>query len=270
MLDKLSKTTGRTVNYAALMVYEGGQDGMGWHQHGEDKGHDTPVWIVSLGAERTFGLREVGKKGTLQTFTPKHGSLITLSSSLNDTHQHAVLADKGVTGVRFAWNCKAMDSIYYADSRTHQPRVWCCKSGKQHPPGAVYVGCRNIRGQVREGTRFGNALDPFTVRNRKSNPWIASNAKDFRAYALERMKDPEFRQQVEALRGKDLLCWCAQDGPKRAEFCHARVWLELANFQEPNGGMGERRVAESATEPAVETGTGVTDELLVQTGGGTR
>jgi uncharacterized Zn-finger protein len=48
----------------------------------------------------------------------------------------------------------------------------------------------------------------------------------FRAYALEKMKDASFAAQVESLRGKDLLCWCT--GRER-EDCHARVWLELAN-----------------------------------------
>jgi hypothetical protein len=38
--------------------------------------------------------------------------------------------------------------------------------------------------------------------------------------------DPEFAAQVEALRGKELLCWCSG---KEKERCHARVLLKLAN-----------------------------------------
>ncbi len=59
---------------------------------------------------------------------------------------------------------------------------------------------------------------------------IATNEKDFRAYAIKNMQDPAFRTQaIKDLRGKHLLCWCIQEGPKRDKFCHARVWLELAN-----------------------------------------
>lgn len=44
------------------------------------------------------------------------------------------------------------------------------------------------------------------------------------------MGNPAFRAQaIKELRGKHLLCWCIQEGPERAPFCHARVWLELVN-----------------------------------------
>lgn len=42
-------------------------------------------------------------------------------------------------------------------------------------------------------------------------------------------QEPGFRARVEELRGKHLLCWGVQAGPKRADWCHARVWLELAS-----------------------------------------
>ena len=59
---------------------------------------------------------------------------------------------------------------------------------------------------------------------------VADNEKDFRAYAIKRLRDPAFRARaINDLRGKDLLCWCIQDGPKRQKFCHARVWLDLVN-----------------------------------------
>jgi uncharacterized Zn-finger protein len=49
---------------------------------------------------------------------------------------------------------------------------------------------------------------------------------EFREYAEILMQDEEFRQEVEALRGRDLLCWCKG---KESQHCHARIWLELAN-----------------------------------------
>lgn len=40
------------------------------------------------------------------------------------------------------------------------------------------------------------------------------------------VNDPEFRESVLALRGKDLACWCPLDKP-----CHADVLLELATWE---------------------------------------
>ena len=43
MISKLTQLAGRTVNYASLVIYDNQRDHMNWHQHKEDKGHDTPV-----------------------------------------------------------------------------------------------------------------------------------------------------------------------------------------------------------------------------------
>jgi alkylated DNA repair dioxygenase AlkB len=221
MISKLTQLAGRTVNYAFLVIYDNKQDHMNWHQHKEDKGHDTPVFIVSVGAERTFGVREKGKPGTTFKFLAEEGSLITLPTEYNDTHEHAVLVDTTPKGIRYAFNCKCIDEIYLA------PRVWDCHAGKNYPKDAIYVGCRvrNMKGDViREGTIFGNATNPLVSHY----GWLRTE-KDFRTYAIKKLEDSAFRQQAEQLRGKHLLCWCVQDGPKRAEFCHARIWLDLIN-----------------------------------------
>jgi alkylated DNA repair dioxygenase AlkB len=110
----------------------------------------------------------------------------------------------------------------------HQPRVWDCHAGKEYPRDAVYVGCRTIhpfKGNViREGTIFGNGTNPLV-----SHDGSLPSEREFRAYAVEKLKDQAFHAEAEKLRGKDLLCWCVQEGKRRAEFCHARVWLELIN-----------------------------------------
>jgi hypothetical protein len=107
----------------------------------------------------------------------------------------------------------------------NKPRVWYCRAGNQYPPDAVYVGCLTARFP---GTVYGNDYEPF--KGHKN--WVATNEKDFRAYAIKKMQDPAFRAQtIKDLRGKHLLCWCVQDGPKRSKFCHARVWLELVNLK---------------------------------------
>jgi alkylated DNA repair dioxygenase AlkB len=169
-----------------------------------------------------------------------------------DAYFHAVLPQKKYAAPRFSLTFRNPDLSAdgpWTNCPIHQgfknpcdacreiaaeaPHVFCCKAGHEYPKGAIYVGCRTVRGQKRAGTIFGNALNPLTVRNKKSNPWAAPDEETFRAYALKKMKDPtrnyEFRARVESLKGKNLLCWCEQEGPGRAEFCHARVWLEAVN-----------------------------------------
>jgi hypothetical protein len=98
---------------------------------------------------------------------------------------------------------------------TNKPRVWDCHAGKFYPADAVYVG-REVRDRrtgkiTRPATPFGNHLK--------------LSGEGFREYAVEKMLDTDFREQIFALGGRDLLCWCSPD----SECCHARVWLELAN-----------------------------------------
>jgi alkylated DNA repair dioxygenase AlkB len=111
---------------------------------------------------------------------------------------------------------------------TCRPRVWDCHAGNNYPANAVYVGCRvthPFKGYViREGTIFGNGTNPLV-----SHKGAVHSEGEFRALAIEKLKDSAFRTEADKLRGKDLLCWCVQEGKQRAEFCHARVWLELMN-----------------------------------------
>jgi hypothetical protein len=114
------------------------------------------------------------------------------------------------------------------DSVQNEPAVWDCHAGKKYPSDAEYVGCRVLsrKGDViREGTDFGNGTNPLV-----SHKGAVHSEKEFRARATEKLKDPKFRAKADRLRGKHLLCWCVQDGPNRAEFCHARVWLDLINY----------------------------------------
>ena len=115
-----------------------------------------------------------------------------------------------------------------ATGAVSMPRVWDCHAGKQYPAAAVYVGCKvSMYGRtIREGSIFGNGANPL-VSHRGS----FKTEREFRDYSTKRLTDPEFRAEVENLRGKHLLCWCVQDGPKRADFCHARVWVEMANSE---------------------------------------
>ena len=124
-----------------------------------------------------------------------------------------------------------MENKLQIEDLNRQPRVWDCHAGKRYPANAVYVGCRTthpFKGHViREGTIFGNGADPLV-----SHAGGCEGENEFRAYAIEKMKDHTFRAEAEKLRGRDLLCWCAQDGKRRAEWCHARVWLDLIDGPE--------------------------------------
>lgn len=95
------------------------------------------------------------------------------------------------------------------------PKVY----NKRHsdaPEDAVYVG---------RPTKWGN---PYKVGkcyslwlNRKSIPFTHEDAVS--AYIQHLNDSPDLREQLEELRGKDLVCWCAP------EPCHADVLLEYAN-----------------------------------------
>ena len=115
IVDKLSERVGRKVNYVSLMCYVGGESHLSWHQHSEDRGHDTPVMIVPCGQERKFSYRDIGSKERRDILT-RNGSLVVLPSSFNDTHEHAILDDKTATGTRYAINAKCMDDTYYGET----------------------------------------------------------------------------------------------------------------------------------------------------------
>ena len=259
---RLSLRAGKPVNYLAAIGYEDEKDHIDWHQHGEDRARDARVFIVSLGATRTFGLREIcsncrvcvecneaacdghkrecdecraakkhkavcpitNDKQRWTLFEPTHGSLLTLPSDYNWTHEHAVLDDNVPKGLRLSFNTKCLptdETLEEFIARMERPAarrltVYDCHAGCVYPSDAVYVG-REVRDR-----RTGIVSWPATPFGNYKK--LTGDA--FRAYAADKMKDAEFRKQLEAVRGKDLLCWCR---PHEVENCHARIWLELAN-----------------------------------------
>lgn len=96
------------------------------------------------------------------------------------------------------------------------PKVW---NKRQHgiPKDAVYVG---------RPTKWGN---PFSHRDGTlAKHRVATRDEAVDAYEAQLQRwfalDPEAKQRLQtALRGKDLVCWCA---PAR---CHADVLLKYAN-----------------------------------------
>ena len=136
-----------------------------------------------------------------------------MSPAINDTYLHAVLDMKNV-GVRYSINAKCLPT-----TESRKPQVYDCHAGKKYPADAIYVGCKTKRGSkvIKEGTIFGNDTNPLVSHDGKLDDAA------FREYAKAKMNDPVFRAEVEALRERELLCWCNQK--TEADDCHARTGL---------------------------------------------
>jgi hypothetical protein len=81
------------------------------------------------------------------------------------------------------------------------------------PKGAVYVG---------RPSPYGN---PYHMRSEADRDRVCDMFEQALLRKFER--DPDAKRRLkEALRGKDLVCWCA---PKR---CHADVLLKYANEED--------------------------------------
>jgi hypothetical protein len=217
------------INYLSVMHYPDEDAGIGWHKHDEDNGCDTPVLLVSTGAVRDFYLGEIVKGRPPKEGPDKywkrpmeHGSLIVMPDAMNYTHWHAILKNTSENRKRFGVpNISYGPRISINTKCLRSPRVFSIK--RHHPRWAVYVGCKYGK---YAGTVYDNGVNPLEGHY----PAIAKNEAGFRTYAEGRMQEPAFREQaIKDLRGKHLLCWCIQDGPERAPFCHARVWLEIVN-----------------------------------------
>jgi len=280
---KVSLLAGKPVNYISILGYENEKDHIDWHQHAEDRARDARVFILSLGEARTFGLREIcpacrvcfecneaacdghknqcdecvaakihkkhcvitKNKTNWKLLQPTHGSLLTLPSDCNWTHEHAVLEDKTPKGLRISFNTKCLptnesleDFIARLDSPTESvlvspfvpPRyvislptaptpapegvttVWHCL---KHPYD-VYIGRRMFRFNLPESD-FSNRSDG-----------------DYESWLVERLKDSAFASKVRSLHGKRLGCWCRDRKDRDFSKCHghilARYADKLANF----------------------------------------
>jgi hypothetical protein len=243
LAKRLSAYAGKEINYLSQIGYESEKDHIGWHNHREDLVRkDQSVWVISLGQVRELALRPAGNKdkSTWEYLYPAHGSLYVLPSDFNKTHEHAILDQDFPCSLRISINCKHVEADYVeaqlAKLAGKKPEpakkklvvatngmqsIYCCRKNCEYPPDAVYVGRKY---GDRPNTPFGNH------KRLTGDAWLAEVA--------EKMKSPEFRAQVEALRGKDLLCWCE---PREAERCHARAWLELANGRTADAAAGTPR-----------------------------
>lgn len=95
---------------------------------------------------------------------------------------------------------------------------------REQPVKAVVVHCKKAPKDsfvyIGRPSKLGN---PFTLKDPKDGAARALVIEKYRAWFNERLSDPEFLDALEAVRGRDLGCWCAP----RA--CHGDVvlaWLE--------------------------------------------
>jgi len=78
-------------NSALLNFYRNGQDSMGWHRDNEKElGHHPVIASVSLGAMRSFQIREYRDKNKKLELQLNHGSLLLMRGNMQENWQHAV------------------------------------------------------------------------------------------------------------------------------------------------------------------------------------
>jgi len=258
LAEKLSKLAGKPVNYFSFVGYENEKDHIDWHQHREDKCRDARVFIISLGEVRTFGLRKLcdecrvcdecnkqmcagethpscakckqahkhrktceacNDKSKWILLQPEHGSLITLPDSYNNTHEHAVLDDKGPKGFRVSINTKHISPEDIAAGNGYIP--------KEHRHGGPtseteVVHCMKEKYDVYIGRRNGRARLP-------ESPYANRSNGDYRTYFLQKLRDePDFAPKVLILHGKKLGCWCKGTSRDFSQ-CHGHVVAEWAD-----------------------------------------
>lgn len=93
--DRLEQRVGVRFNSVLLNYYRDGKDSVAWHADDEPElGPDPVIASVSLGASRTFWVRErATKKKYSLSLDP--GSLLVMGQGVQRTYEHAVLKEPG-------------------------------------------------------------------------------------------------------------------------------------------------------------------------------
>jgi len=90
--NKLEIKLNQHFNSVLANLYRDGQDSMGWHADNEPELGPYPVIAsLSLGATRTFSLRNFEKPRQSLKIPLKHGSLILMDGCTQQDWQHAIL-----------------------------------------------------------------------------------------------------------------------------------------------------------------------------------
>ena len=96
--DKLS---GAESSSALLNLYRDGRDGLGWHRDNEKVLGPAPtIASVSLGAVRTFQLRDYREKTNLISIDLEPGSVVIMRGASQQAWEHRVPKTNKVVGAR--------------------------------------------------------------------------------------------------------------------------------------------------------------------------
>jgi len=97
----LEKTVGCKLPDVLSNLYRDGLDSVGWHSDDEEcLGPRPTIASLSLGASRTFSLRDKGDKKIRLDITLTHGSLLIMSGTTQTFWQHCIPKDKAETESR--------------------------------------------------------------------------------------------------------------------------------------------------------------------------
>jgi alkylated DNA repair dioxygenase AlkB len=102
------KISGAESSSALLNLYRDGNDGLGWHRDNEKVLGPAPsIASVSLGAVRTFQLRDYKDKKNLISLDLQPGSIVIMRGASQQMWEHRVPKSKKVLGARinitFRW-----------------------------------------------------------------------------------------------------------------------------------------------------------------------
>lgn len=97
----IEKISGSESSSALLNLYRDGNDGMGWHRDNEKSLGAMPVIAsVSLGAARTFKVRDYKTKKPVISLELQPGSVVVMKGEMQQVWEHSVPKTAKVCGAR--------------------------------------------------------------------------------------------------------------------------------------------------------------------------
>lgn len=107
--NNLEQKTGYTFNSCLLNLYHTGQEGMAWHS--DDQNHlelNSPIAIISLGAERFFKLRQTVNRSNQRKILLEQGSLLMMLGETQKYWQHEIPKMASIKEVRISLTFRTM------------------------------------------------------------------------------------------------------------------------------------------------------------------
>lgn len=107
--NKLENNLGLVFNSCLLNLYHSGAEGMGWHS--DDQNHlvpNSPVAIISFGAERFFKIRKFPEKDNIHKFPLPIGSVLLMSGQFQKHWQHELPKMMGLKTMRISLTFRVM------------------------------------------------------------------------------------------------------------------------------------------------------------------